>query len=467
MPDRAPARRGAVLISDPLAIRARRFTAVFVCGLQEGEFPLATAPEPFLSDERRRELAACSGLRLAPADDALARERYLFYACISRATARGRAQLSQLRRGGQPRVGVAVHRRRRRAAGCRVARPPAPAAAGRRSVAAGAGADRARARAHRGGRDRAAVRRRSGAAALAVRQSASPRSPQRDPLRRRARDLRRLPGQMAGGARAPAGAVRARPRPDRAGQLHARGARGGDPAAGERGHGRVAARRARASRRRARGVLAADRAGRSEAVRAAALRAIEADLRRYLRHEAGDGSEWEPRGLELRFGFEGEEDSLPALELGQRPGTVRVRGRDRPRRRRPRRPSRDRPRLQERLRAARVSRAPAGSPSAGCRSPCTCWRSAICSGSSRSPACTSRWPAPTCAPAACISSDADVGSRLFGNDARDEQELRAVLEDATARAVALAARLRAGELTPCPQNCSRDGCRYPGICRSQ
>ncbi|HEX4673302.1 MAG TPA: hypothetical protein VH279_13595, partial [Solirubrobacteraceae bacterium] len=86
VPDRAPTRRGAVLISDPLAIRARRFAAVFVCGLQEGEFPLATAPEPFLSDERRRELAACSGVRLAPTDDALARERYLFYACISRAT---------------------------------------------------------------------------------------------------------------------------------------------------------------------------------------------------------------------------------------------------------------------------------------------------------------------------------------------------------------------------------------------
>ena len=34
-----------------------------------------------------------------------------------------------------------------------------------------------------------------------------------------------------------------------------------------------------------------------------------------------------------------------------------------------------------------------------------------------------------------------------------------MLDDAAARAVALAARLRAGELTPCPQTCSRDGCR--------
>jgi ATP-dependent helicase/DNAse subunit B len=61
---------------------------VLVCGLQENEFPLAAAPEPFLSDEVRRELAACSGLRLRPREDALARERYLFYTSVSRATER-------------------------------------------------------------------------------------------------------------------------------------------------------------------------------------------------------------------------------------------------------------------------------------------------------------------------------------------------------------------------------------------
>ena len=48
----------------------------------------AAAPEPFLSDELRRELAACSGLRLRPREDALARERYLFYTSVSRATER-------------------------------------------------------------------------------------------------------------------------------------------------------------------------------------------------------------------------------------------------------------------------------------------------------------------------------------------------------------------------------------------
>jgi hypothetical protein len=32
--------------------------------------------------------------------------------------------------------------------------------------------------------------------------------------------------------------------------------------------------------------------------------------------------------------------------------------------------------------------------------------------------------------------------------------------------VALAARLRSGDLTPCPETCSREGCTHPGICRA-
>ena len=66
----APARAhdaDAVLLAEPLEVRARRFRVVFVCGLQEGEFPQPARPEPFLSDERRWELAAAGGPRLAPA----------------------------------------------------------------------------------------------------------------------------------------------------------------------------------------------------------------------------------------------------------------------------------------------------------------------------------------------------------------------------------------------------------------
>ena len=87
----APARAhdaDAVLLAEPLEVRARRFRVVFVCGLQEGEFPQPTRPEPFLSDERRWELAAAGGLRLRPREDALDAERYLFYAAVSRATER-------------------------------------------------------------------------------------------------------------------------------------------------------------------------------------------------------------------------------------------------------------------------------------------------------------------------------------------------------------------------------------------
>ena len=61
---------------------------------------------------------------------------------------------------------------------------------------------------------------------------------------------------------------------------------------------------------------------------------------------------------------------------------------------------------------------------------------------------------------------APVGEGVFERDGRDDAALAAELEDAKCRAVELAARLRAGELTPCPDTCSRNGCRYPGICRS-
>ncbi len=55
-----------------------------------------------------------------------------------------------------------------------------------------------------------------------------------------------------------------------------------------------------------------------------ARRRLEADLERYLRHAAEQNSPLEPRWLELGFGFDEEEDGLPALDLG---GGVRLRGR--------------------------------------------------------------------------------------------------------------------------------------------
>ncbi len=76
---------GGVLVAEPLAVRARRFRRVWVTGLCEGEFPRVDPPDPFLGEDRRRELALASGLALEPPPDPVARERYLLYACISRA----------------------------------------------------------------------------------------------------------------------------------------------------------------------------------------------------------------------------------------------------------------------------------------------------------------------------------------------------------------------------------------------
>ena len=74
-----------VQVADPGAIRARRFQAVLLCGLQEGEFPRRAASEPFLPDDERRALSSEGGLRLPLREDQLERERYLFYVCVSRA----------------------------------------------------------------------------------------------------------------------------------------------------------------------------------------------------------------------------------------------------------------------------------------------------------------------------------------------------------------------------------------------
>ena len=76
---------GAVQITDPGSLRARRVRALFACRLQEGEFPQLPAPEPFLDDDERRRLnMATRALRLRVEDDPVGAERYLFYATVSR-----------------------------------------------------------------------------------------------------------------------------------------------------------------------------------------------------------------------------------------------------------------------------------------------------------------------------------------------------------------------------------------------
>ena len=80
-----PPRPDRVQVTGPLEVRARRFDALYLLGLQEGEFPRPAQSDPFLSDDDRREIAQASGLELPVREDQLDRERYLFYVCASRA----------------------------------------------------------------------------------------------------------------------------------------------------------------------------------------------------------------------------------------------------------------------------------------------------------------------------------------------------------------------------------------------
>src|SRR5205823_2808582 len=143
--------------------------------------------------------------------------------------------------------------------------------------------------------------------------------------------------------------------------------------------------------------------GRPEQLRRAVAESIAADLRRYLEWEAEKGCGWEPRWLELRFGFEGEDEGgVPALELGE-----------------------------------------ADEPVAGVYQP-------LGGGDLRA--------------RGVFLEEAPLGPGCVSTDSRQAEELRAELEDASARAVELASRLRAGELVPCPATCSREGCMFPSIC---
>jgi RecB family exonuclease len=79
---------GTVTVLDPLALRARRVRALFLCGLQEGVFPAPPRPQSLLSEDERRSLAETSGLLALVSGprgvETLAAERYLLYAAVSR-----------------------------------------------------------------------------------------------------------------------------------------------------------------------------------------------------------------------------------------------------------------------------------------------------------------------------------------------------------------------------------------------
>jgi ATP-dependent helicase/DNAse subunit B len=450
-----------VLIADPLAIRARRFRAVFVCGLQEGEFPVPASPEPLLSDEHRRELAAASGLRLRTSESTLARERYLFYAAVSRATERlflsyrssdeeGTLALPSpfIRDVADLLVPEWPERRRRRLL-ADVVWPEQQAPTAR---------ERARSR----------------AAATTERPAEAP------PLRLTEVALAHVRHReiLSGGALESYASCPVKWLVERELQPITLEPDPEPLARGSYMHGALEEVLRRLDGRpltpevlpeafeilsRVLAELPPERVapGRSAPVRAGGLKAIEADLRRYLQHEAGDGCNWPPRSLELRFGFDEGERSLPALELED---GVRVRGV-----------------------IDRVDDDPSGTK-AIVRDYKT--------GSTRPEYQGARWQADQqlqvplymlavrellgLTPVAGLyqpvggndlrargvfEQNEAPGNCLVANDGRDSGGIEEELNAARATAVALAARLREGELTPCPETCSRDGCRYPAICR--
>ena len=156
-----------VLLADPLAIRARRFRAILVCGLQEGELPQRPQPEPFLDDGARGALAIASGLVLPRHEATLPRERSLFYACVSRPEEALFLSFRASDEEGGPQQASPFLDDVRALFTDELwdgARPPA---AGRDHLAAGRGADAARAAPRAGGR--------------AARRPTRPRSPRRRP----------------------------------------------------------------------------------------------------------------------------------------------------------------------------------------------------------------------------------------------------------------------------------------------
>ncbi len=453
-----------VLIAEPLQIRAQRFRAVFVCGLQEGSFPSPGAPEPFLSDERRRELAEASGLRLRPREDALARERYLFYSCLSRATERvvlswrssdeeGNIELpSPFVADVAELLDPGWSERRRRRLLADVVWPPEQAPTPRER-------ERCQAALTIDGGPRTGE---EGTAGRQLSETALAQARHREIL---------SPGALETYASCPVKwLVERELRPERFEPEP-------DPLArGRFIHDLLEELLRRLGRpvtpdsldeaeRILEGLLAETEMplarGRPESVRAAALRSVEADLHRYLRYEAACGSGWRADAVELRFGFAEEEQTLPPLELAS---GVRMRG------------------VIDRLDIDGAGRAIVRDYKTGGKRAeyhgarwaedrqlqVALYMLAVRELLGLEPVAGFYQPlgADDLRARGMFLDGAPVGAGVVANDGRSREDIDAALEDARARALALAARLRSGDLTPCPQTCSRDGCSHPEICRS-
>ncbi|HET9094393.1 MAG TPA: PD-(D/E)XK nuclease family protein [Solirubrobacteraceae bacterium] len=476
VPAHPAAAGGCVLVAEPLAIRARRFRHVLVTGLCEGEFPGGSGTvDPFLDDDRRRELALAAGVVLAQAPDPLDRERYLLYACASRATERVTFSYRSSDEDGNIVIGSPflddlaalfppdwrARRVRRLLADVVWGSEQAPSQRERSLAEAFARGSGGRARAL----DEPAATRALSAAALRhvrhrevisagaieafaacpvrwlVERQLQPAllEPDPDPVTRGSlihgvleRVFARLPAPLT-----PATL-------DTAERLLAEEMRG--PQAAEH--------RARLAPAQA------------TEVRAAVLRGIEAELRRYLRHEAAQGGGWMPAVTELRFGMDGDvEGALPAVELVSGAERVLLHG------------------IVDRI-------------DVDPRDPTRVVVRDYKSGAKRDTWPAARWTSDRqlqvalymiaverlldvravagfyqplagedLRPRGVYAQGAPVGPGVLPRDELPADEIDQLLAEIEDEVVAQAATLRRGELTPCPDTCSPDGtCRYPGIC---
>ncbi|HZV76117.1 MAG TPA: PD-(D/E)XK nuclease family protein [Conexibacter sp.] len=459
VPVGTPPRAGAVLVADPLAIRARRFDTVVLCGLQEGEFPRPAAPEPFLSDDDRRALNAATGLRLAAREERLADERYLFYAAASRAARRLVLSCRDADEEGNPALPsffvedvrslldeLPSRHRPLSAVTWPLEEAPTPAELARAEALAGPRATPPPLDSL-GPAAQAALRQREVLSAGALETYA--RCPVRWLVERELAPDRFEPDPeaIARGSCVHRVLERVLSRLDW-------------PLAVEALPAAEAVVREVVAEEAAQLVL-----GRGAAAQAAAAHEIAADVMRLLRHEAQGGGGFAPAELELAFGM--GEETLPALVLGgggHEASELRLRG------------------VIDRVDLDRAGRAlvrdyKSGRPGRGW--PVAKWQAedqlqvalymvAVRELLRREPVGGVYQPlrGEDLRARGLLRDDADVGELAFDTDRRSREELEAELDAAAAHACELAARLRGGELSATPETCSPNGCAYPGICRA-
>jgi ATP-dependent helicase/DNAse subunit B len=465
-----PVEPGGVVVTDPRAVRARRFRAVFALGLGEGQFPRPPRSDPFLTED---ELVAV-GLRRGDPEARLDDERLLFYAVASRPSERLVLSFSGCDEEGRPLTRSPFvdevrallsedlwEQRRVR----RLHEPAWPA------ETAPTARELARARAATGERvPERPLDAPTGAAAaeLAAIEVLSPGSletfadcpikwlverwlrptalaPEEQWLARGsyAHDVLRGTLDRLAEARGSA-ALDPSTLPDALAALDATAAELGVPAA----------------------------LGGSEAAAAGAARRVERDVRRLLERDAAAGGSLVPTHLELAFGFEEEDPgSLPPLDLASGEVALRLRGRI------------DRVDVDAATGVALVRDYKVGKANSAYRGAqwaeqrrlqVALYLLAVAAGLGARPVGGVYQPLRARGSeqrARGLLDDAPELAPLLerGVLCQDDvaEDFDADLEAARDTALALAARLRAADLRPCPETCTRDGgCAHPGICRS-